>query len=143
MSNGLRCPLCGSWYSTEPSMLNSGFSAGDVCGNEAMTGPNPEKCSPDHPCPGILIPDDRKGVKSGQRGGLTKPEKKGDDLANPRVWNTATGKFMTNEEVEIADIQRREKRKKCVRKCPAHNGWCERKLGHPGVCMCEECKKDD
>jgi hypothetical protein len=56
MPNGLRCPLCGSWYSTDPAVINSGMSAGDVCGNQSMTGPHPDKCSPEHPCPGILVP---------------------------------------------------------------------------------------
>lgn len=60
MSNGLRFPLCRSWYAVDPSLMTSRFQAGDVCGNEAMTGPNPEKCSPEHPCEGILIPDDTK-----------------------------------------------------------------------------------
>jgi len=57
--NGLRCPLCGSWYNddSDKSVIHSGMYAGDVCGNQAMTGPHPEKCSPDHPCKGILEPD--------------------------------------------------------------------------------------
>lgn len=63
MPNALRCPECGSWHSTDSSVLNSGMSAGDVCGNQAMTGPNPKKCSPEHPCRGILVPDERKKNK--------------------------------------------------------------------------------
>ncbi len=54
MSNGLRCPECGSWYSTDPSVINSGMRIGDVCGNKSMKGTNPAKCSPRHPCKGIL-----------------------------------------------------------------------------------------
>lgn len=53
---GLKCPQCGSWYSAGTSEIDSGFSAGDVCGNQAMTGPHPERCSPEHPCRGILVP---------------------------------------------------------------------------------------
>lgn len=57
MSTGLRCPLCGSWYAeVQPSVI-SFFEAGEVCGNMAQTGPNPDQCSPSHPCPGILVPD--------------------------------------------------------------------------------------
>jgi hypothetical protein len=63
MSKGVICPLCGSWYSTDTSVLNSGMAVGDVCGNQAMTGPHPAKCSPEHPCPGILVPDLRKKSK--------------------------------------------------------------------------------
>jgi hypothetical protein len=55
MPNALKCPLCGSRYSTDESGP-AAFSAGDVCGNRAMTGPNPDACSPEHPCPGILVP---------------------------------------------------------------------------------------
>lgn len=56
MSNGLRCPECGSWYANDPSLLNGGYVAGEVCGNESVKGTNPAKCSPDHPCKGILEP---------------------------------------------------------------------------------------
>lgn len=68
MQNGLRCPECGSFYSSDPSMLNSGMSAGDVCGNESMNGKNPKNCSPNHPCRGILeLIDDSIDVVSGKR----------------------------------------------------------------------------
>ncbi len=68
MNKGLKCPLCGSWYSTDPSVLNLGVSAGDICGNQAMTGSNPEKCSPEHPCEGILVPvkDDQADLTDAQ-----------------------------------------------------------------------------
>ena len=49
------CPLCGSWYKSHPE-YGLFWEAGDVCGNMAMTGPNPAECSPDHPCPGVLVP---------------------------------------------------------------------------------------
>jgi hypothetical protein len=54
---GLKCPLCGSWYSTSRETRELGilFKVGDVCNNQAMTGPDPKKASPDHPCRGILI----------------------------------------------------------------------------------------
>lgn len=55
-AQGLKCPQCGSWYSTDPSVLNSGYRAGDVCSNQSMKGKDPKKCSPDHPCRGVLIP---------------------------------------------------------------------------------------
>ena len=55
MSAGLVCPLCGTRYSNDPTMINLGYSVGDVCGNQAMTGPNPDECSPEHPCRGILV----------------------------------------------------------------------------------------
>ena len=71
------------------------------------------------------------------------PEKKPDDLASPRVMDAATGRYMTNEQVLIADVQRRERQGKCVRKCPDHERWCEQKLGHDGSCVCEVCKKKD
>jgi hypothetical protein len=53
---GLKCPECGSWYSNDPTAINLGYSVGDVCGNQAMTGPHPERCSPEHPCRGRLVP---------------------------------------------------------------------------------------
>lgn len=62
-NDGLACPLCGSWYSTDPDVMTSGYSAGDVCGNQSMKGTHPDKCSPDHPCPGVLVhapPDARE-----------------------------------------------------------------------------------
>ncbi len=59
MNNGLICPLCRTWYSNDPEALSELgllgiYQTGDVCGNEAMSGPHPELCSPNHPCPGIL-----------------------------------------------------------------------------------------
>ncbi len=57
MSKGLKCPLCGSWYSDDRNQ-EIWFSAGDVCNNQSKSGLNPEKCSTDHPCPGILAPVD-------------------------------------------------------------------------------------
>lgn len=57
-SKGLKCPLCGSWYSefaNDPDTLDSGMRVGDVCGNQSMKGTNPKKCSPDHPCPGRVV----------------------------------------------------------------------------------------
>jgi hypothetical protein len=56
MSAGLRCPLCGSWY-TDDAEQHVSWRAGDVCGNRARTGPKPNKCSPEHPCHGALVPD--------------------------------------------------------------------------------------
>jgi hypothetical protein len=58
MSKGLKCPLCGSWYSTAPETRELGllFKPGDICGNRAMTGPNPQMCSSQHPCQGRLVP---------------------------------------------------------------------------------------
>lgn len=50
--SGLKCPLCGSWY----SLASGVYQAGDKCGNESMKGKNPQECSPEHPCPGILEP---------------------------------------------------------------------------------------
>jgi hypothetical protein len=69
---GLRCPVCGSWYSADPIVINSGMEVGEVCGNQAMTGPQPELCSPEHPCEGRLEPagkthidflNDREAIK--------------------------------------------------------------------------------
>jgi len=51
MKKGYKCPLCGSMCAED-----IGYSAGGICGSQAMTGPNPDKCSPEHPCPGILVP---------------------------------------------------------------------------------------
>jgi len=65
------------------------------------------------------------------------------DIHVPQVINTATGKPMTNEEVLIADVQRREKQGKCVKRCSQHDLRCERGSGHNGFCMCEICKKED
>ena len=65
MSNGVKCPLFGSYYSTDLNLLSSGLDVGDVCGNQTMTGPNPDKCSPQHPCPGILIPDTDSAKENG------------------------------------------------------------------------------
>jgi hypothetical protein len=70
MNDGMRCPECGSWYSNDPTMLNSGMEVGEVCGNQAMTGPSPKLCSPDHPCPGILelvVEDDGDVLKKMKR----------------------------------------------------------------------------
>ena len=44
----LRCPWCHSTYSAQI------HNAGEVCGNQAMTGANPAECSPTHPCQGRL-----------------------------------------------------------------------------------------
>jgi hypothetical protein len=70
-------------------------------------------------------------------------QKNPNNIHAPQVINTATGKPMTTEEVLIADVQRREKQGKCVKKCGQHDQWCERGLGHNGFCMCEICKKED
>ena len=65
MSNwpGLIYPLCGSWYANNPNNeMTCEYEVGDVCGNKSMAGRrsyksfDPAKCSPGHPCPGILIP---------------------------------------------------------------------------------------
>lgn len=56
MSAGLRCPLCGSWYTDDAEQYVS-WRPGEVCGNRARTGPNPNKCTPEHPCPGVLVSD--------------------------------------------------------------------------------------
>jgi hypothetical protein len=58
MSTALKCPLCGSWYTMSQEARDHGFffEPGEVCGNEAMTGPNPHLCSPQHPCQGRLVP---------------------------------------------------------------------------------------
>ncbi len=58
MTKGLKCPLCGSWYSTndETKELGIVYQAGQACNNMAMTGPNPKTCSPDNPCKGRLVP---------------------------------------------------------------------------------------
>ena len=55
----VQCPLCGSWYLEYEDFLYENeayvfWEPGEVCGNQAMTGPHPDRCSPDHPCPGIL-----------------------------------------------------------------------------------------
>ncbi|MBC7855369.1 MAG: hypothetical protein IAF94_18220 [Pirellulaceae bacterium] len=55
MQKDLKCPECGSWYSTDPAVINSGMQKGDACGNQTMKGTNPEKCSPKNPCKGRLI----------------------------------------------------------------------------------------
>jgi hypothetical protein len=59
MPKGLKCPLCGSWYPTDPSG-RGGLSAVDVCGNREVTGVH---ASPHQPCPGVLVPvpDDDSG----------------------------------------------------------------------------------
>lgn len=62
MTNGLRCPECGSWHSTDPTAINSGMVVGERCGNQAMTGPHPELCSPAHPCNGRLEFDGKIGI---------------------------------------------------------------------------------
>jgi len=62
MVNGLRCPECSSWYPIEPMVINSGIAVGEICGNQAMTAPHPEFCSPTHPCKGRLEPDGRIGT---------------------------------------------------------------------------------
>lgn len=51
MNKGVKCPLCGSWFAKA-----TGYSAGDICENQSMVGRNPGKCSPEHPCPGVLVP---------------------------------------------------------------------------------------
>lgn len=50
----LRCPLCGSWY-TSDRRARIYWEIGEVCDNRAMTGPYPKLCSPEHPCPGLLV----------------------------------------------------------------------------------------
>ena len=54
MANGLKCPLCGSWYSNDNKLFMR-LSVGDVCGNQSCRGKDPSKCSPEHPCPGVLV----------------------------------------------------------------------------------------
>lgn len=63
---GLRCPECGSWYSTDKSTFNLGLSVGDICNNQAMTGPHPELCSPSHPCTGKLELDGKDEASESQ-----------------------------------------------------------------------------
>jgi hypothetical protein len=58
MATDFRCPLCGSWYSSD-----AGYSVGEVCGNQSMKGTNPDQCSPEHPCPGKLVPEPNKEPK--------------------------------------------------------------------------------
>lgn len=43
--DGLECPLCGKWFCTDESVINSGMEEGNVCGDRA---------DPNNPCPGIL-----------------------------------------------------------------------------------------
>lgn len=51
---GLSCPLCGSWYNGDPE-VGTCWKVGERCDNQAMTGPNPLRACPEHPCPGRLV----------------------------------------------------------------------------------------
>ncbi len=58
-SAGLRCPLCGSWYSDDTEM-DPFWEIGEICGNQSGSGLYPSKCSTKHPCPGKLVQDTPK-----------------------------------------------------------------------------------
>jgi hypothetical protein len=57
MQAKLKCPLCGSMYHSgtmRPGDIGIEWEVGGMCCSQAMTGPNPSKCSPEHPCSGSL-----------------------------------------------------------------------------------------
>lgn len=57
ISKGLRCNKCGIWYCADPSVLHYDVQEGEQCGYEGRAGPNPDQCSPEHPCRGTLVLD--------------------------------------------------------------------------------------
>jgi hypothetical protein len=83
---GVQCPLCGSWNCTDPSVTIARRSAGEICGSTARMGPNPDQCSPEHPCQGILVQDlpadreERTGTKESFLSLLQEVKKEATDL---------------------------------------------------------------
>jgi hypothetical protein len=57
MQAKLKCPLCGLICHSgtmRPGDMGIEWEVGGMCCNQTITGPNPSKCTPEHPCSGSL-----------------------------------------------------------------------------------------